>query len=100
MRFFNIFKRQDKEENTGLSIKILGFGCYKCKQLEKNIHQALRELERSESIEYIVELSKIIEYGVVFTPTLVINEEVVAIDEELSVEEIKSKILQLVVEPV
>lgn len=95
MKFFNIFKSHKKSEDTGLSIKILGFGCYKCKRLERNIHQALEELQRHESVEYIVELSKIIGYGVVFTPTLVINEEVVAIDEELTVEQIKTKILEL-----
>ncbi len=58
-------------------IKILGKGCKKCKLLEANTYKAIQSLGIQATIEKVTELDDIIEYGVMKTPGLVIDEKVV-----------------------
>lgn len=76
-----------------MNIKILGGGCANCKKLEENTAQALKELNLEASIEEVKDIDKIIDYGVMKTPALVIDEKVKSSGRVLGVEEIK-KILQ------
>lgn len=76
-----------------MNIKILGGGCANCKKLEENTVQALKELNLEASIEEVKDIDKIIDYGVMKTPALVIDEKVKSSGRVLGVEEIK-KILQ------
>jgi small redox-active disulfide protein 2 len=72
-------------------IKILGSGCPKCQKLEENAKKAVEELGLKDvQIEHIYEIDKIVEYGVMSTPALVINEEVKAAGRIPDIEEIKS----------
>jgi small redox-active disulfide protein 2 len=70
-------------------IKILGIGCSKCEKLEKNLKLALEELNMDANIEVIGDLKEIVSYGVMTTPTLVINDKIVSTGKVLSVKEIK-----------
>ncbi len=70
-------------------IKVLGSGCSKCKKLEENVQKATRELEIEASIEKIKEIDKFLEYGVMKTPALVIDEQVKVMGRVPDVEEIK-----------
>ncbi len=70
-------------------IKILGAGCAKCKQLMANTHQAVNEMGIIASIEKVEKIDDIIEYGVIKTPALVVNEQVRAMGKVLSAEDIK-----------
>lgn len=74
-------------------IKILGSGCRKCKKLEKNTRLALKDLQIEATVKKITDFDKIVQYGVMQTPALVINEEVIANNKLLTVKEIK-KILK------
>lgn len=69
-------------------IKILGTGCSKCKKLEENARQATGKLERDFPIEKVTDLNKIMDYGVIITPALVIDDEVVSVGKVLSPEDI------------
>ncbi|MFV0380057.1 MAG: thioredoxin family protein [Anaerorhabdus sp.] len=69
-------------------IKVLGSGCKKCMTLENNVKDALLELELPCNIEHITELSDIVAYGVMSTPALVINDEVVSTNTILSKKDI------------
>jgi len=60
-----------------MDIKILGTGCPKCKQLEKKTKDAIDELGMDASIEKVEDIMKIMEYGVMSTPGLVIDGKVV-----------------------
>jgi len=72
-----------------LIIKILGTGCRKCKELEKSAEVATKELNIDAKIEKVEDIGDIIGYGVMKTPALVIDEEVVSAGKLLSVEELK-----------
>ncbi len=76
-----------------MNIKILGGGCANCKKLEENTVQALKELNLEAAIEEVKDIGEIIDYGVMKTPALVIDEKVKSSGRVLGVEEIK-KILQ------
>jgi len=72
-----------------MEIKILGTGCSKCGKLEENTKKAIEELKIDASIEKVTDFKKIIKYGVMQTPALVIDDKVLAAGKVLSVEEIK-----------
>ncbi len=76
-----------------MDIKILGTGCPKCKKLEKNVMQAVQETGTNANIEKVTSVNNIMEYGVMMTPALVVNEKVVSTGKILQIESIK-KILQ------
>jgi len=60
-----------------MDIKVLGPGCPKCKTLEKIVINALAELDVAASVSRVEDIMKIMEYGVMSTPGLVINDKVV-----------------------
>jgi small redox-active disulfide protein 2 len=60
-----------------MEIKVLGTGCSKCKSLEKATRQAVEELNLKASIEKVEDIQKIMEYGIMSTPGLVVNGKVV-----------------------
>jgi len=60
-----------------MDIKVLGPGCPKCKTLEKIVINALAELDVAASVSKVEDIMKIMEYGVMSTPGLVINDKVV-----------------------
>jgi small redox-active disulfide protein 2 len=71
-----------------MKIKILGSGCPNCKVLEANAKKALEELRIKADVEKVTDIAKIIEYGVMSTPALVIDEKVISSGRVLSQEEI------------
>jgi small redox-active disulfide protein 2 len=58
-------------------IKVLGTGCARCKSLENLTRQAAQELDLEADIEKIEDIQKIMEYGILHTPGLVIDGKVV-----------------------
>lgn len=59
-----------------LEIKILGTGCPKCNSLEKLIRKVVEESGVDANIEKVDDIMKIMEYGIMRTPGLVVNGEV------------------------
>ncbi|MCX6773909.1 MAG: thioredoxin family protein [Candidatus Micrarchaeota archaeon] len=72
-----------------MKIEILGTGCPKCKTLEANARSAIAELGIKADIAKITDIGKIVEYGVMSTPAIVINGEVKASGRIPEVDEIK-----------
>lgn len=70
-------------------IKILGGGCAKCKKLAENTKQAIEEMNIDATIEKIENYDKIMEYGVMSTPALVVDEKVKFSGKVPSAKEIK-----------
>jgi small redox-active disulfide protein 2 len=60
-----------------MEIKILGPGCPNCKTLEKMTREAVSLSGTEATITKVEDIMKIMEYGVMKTPGLVINGKVV-----------------------
>ena len=73
------------------SVKILGGGCAKCNALEAATKEALMELGVEVVVEHVTDFSIIAEYGVMSTPALVVNEEVLSYGKTLN----KKQVLHL-----
>ncbi|ACJ33923.1 thioredoxin family protein [Anoxybacillus flavithermus] len=71
-----------------MTIKVLGTGCKKCRELEQNVKMALAQLQLDVQVEKVEDIEKIMSYGVMSTPALVINEKVVSTGKLLSVDEV------------
>ncbi len=71
-----------------LNIKVLGTGCSKCLKLENNVKDTIALLGIDAVVEKVSDLNKIMSFGVLMTPGLVINEKVVSFGRVLSVKDI------------
>lgn len=72
-----------------MEIKVLGTGCAKCTKLEIATRKAVAELGIEANIEKEEDLIKIMEYGVMRTPALVVDGKVVVSGKAPSTDEIK-----------
>lgn len=61
-----------------LNIKILGSGCPNCTKLEKLCSEVVDETGLEAEIEKVTDFNKFVDYGVMMTPGLVINGEVLS----------------------
>ena len=57
-------------------IKILGTGCPKCKQTTAVVEEVVKENNIDASIEKVEDIMDIMQYNVLSTPVLVIDEEI------------------------
>lgn len=57
-------------------IKILGTGCPKCKKTEDIVRQVVNQLGIEAQIEKVEDIQKIMEYNVLTTPVVVIDDQV------------------------
>ncbi len=73
-----------------MEIKILGPGCSKCQTLYKNTEKACQELGINAMITKVKDLNEIMEYPILITPALVVNEKVLFSGKVPSHEDIKS----------
>jgi small redox-active disulfide protein 2 len=71
-----------------MKIEILGTGCPKCKKLYENVQEAVKQKNIDAEILKVTEINKIMEYGVMITPALVVDGEVKAAGKIPSVDEI------------
>ena len=77
-----------------MKVEILGVGCPKCKQLAANAEAAVKELNIQAEIGKVADIDKIIGYGVMMTPALVVDGIVVSAGKVLSKDEIKKVIVK------
>ena len=60
-------------------IKVLGTGCTKCNLLEQKLIELKSKNQLEFEIEKVTQLNEIMNYGVMMTPGLVINEKLKAV---------------------
>jgi len=70
-------------------IRVLGPGCPKCKMVEERVKEALDELGVKAEVEKVTDFAKMMEYGIMMTPALVIDNEIKCQGRIPSAEEIK-----------
>ena len=77
-----------------MEIKVLGTGCAKCKSLEKLTNDVVAETGVAATIEKVEDIYKIMQFGVMSTPALVIDKKVVLSGRLPSASELKEIILK------
>ncbi|TDO04698.1 thioredoxin family protein [Sunxiuqinia elliptica] len=60
-----------------MEIKVLGPGCVKCRGLAHRVEKAVASLQLSALFEKVDDLNEIMRFGVLQTPALVVDGEVV-----------------------
>jgi small redox-active disulfide protein 2 len=71
-------------------VKVLGSGCSNCKTLEARTVQAMSELGMTADIEKVTDPADIASWGVMSTPALVVDDQVVLSGRVPSVDELAS----------
>lgn len=72
-----------------MKIHVLGPGCAKCSQLAESVATAAKELGVDYELEKISDFNKIMSFGVMMTPGLVVDGEVKCVGRVPSVAELK-----------
>lgn len=75
-------------------VKILGAGCKSCHELYENAKEAVKNMGLDIEVNYITDMKKVAEYGVMSMPAIVINEKVVSSGKVLSISEFE-KLLRM-----
>ena len=70
-------------------IRILGTGCAKCHKLEEETRAVAADMGLDCNIEKVSEVKDIMAYGVMMTPALVVDGQVVAVGKVPSRDEIR-----------
>ena len=83
---------ESKKQEKG--IKILGSCCAKCMELEKAVRTAISELQLDYEIDHVTDFAEIASYGVMSTPALVLDGEVISYGKVLTVEEVKELLMK------
>ena len=58
-------------------IRVLGPGCYRCQELYEHTTEAVAELGLDAHVEKVVDLTEIARRGILSTPALVVDDQVV-----------------------
>jgi len=73
-----------------MKIQVLGSGCPTCHKLLELTQRAVKELNLNEEVEYITDVLKIVEMGVMSSPVLAVDGKPVMVGFLPDIEKIKS----------
>lgn len=76
-------------------IKVLGAGCSSCHQQYEYVKEAVKNIGLGVEVEYITDMQKIMEYGVMSMPAIVVNEKVVAMGKVLKTRDIETLLMNI-----
>jgi len=77
-----------------MEIKVLGPGCPRCQQTEKNVKEAVAEAGVDAQVDKVTDVMEIAKYGVFGTPAVVVDGEVKSVGKIPGKDEIKAWIEQ------
>lgn len=70
-------------------VKVLGAGCKSCHEQYENAKEAVKNMGLGIEVEYITDMQKVMEYGVMSMPAIVVNEKVVSMGKVLKASEVE-----------
>ncbi len=69
-------------------VKVLGAGCKSCHEQYENAKKAIKDMGLDLEVEYITDMQKVMEYGAMSMPALVVNEKVVSMGKVLKSDDV------------
>lgn len=72
-----------------MNIKVLGAGCKSCEALLNSTKEAVANKDIDTEVEYITDMEKVMSYGVMSMPALVIDGKVVSAGKVLKAKEVE-----------
>ena len=76
-------------------IKVLGAGCKSCHEQYENAKAAVKTLGLPVEVEYITDMEKVMGYGVMSMPAIVVNEKVVSMGKVLKAADVEKLLHKL-----
>ena len=76
-------------------IKVLGAGCKSCHEQFENAQAAVKALGLPAEVEYITDMEKVMEYGVMSMPAIVVNDKVVSMGKVLKAADVEKLLHKL-----
>ena len=99
MALFNFGKKKEEKKapacccgapTDGICcVKVLGAGCKSCHEQYENAKAAVKALDLPVEVEYITDMEKVMEYGVMSMPAIVVNEQVVSMGKVLKAADVE-----------
>lgn len=80
---------------NGCHIKVLGAGCKSCHEQHENVKKAVADMNLDAKIEYITDMEKVMSYGVMSMPAIVVNEQVVSMGKVLKAAQVEELLKKL-----
>lgn len=102
MGLFGFGKKKEEESKTcctcggnGCNIKVLGAGCKACHEQYENVKSAVVNLNLAAEVEYITDMEKVMNYGAMSMPAIVVNEKVESMGKVLKVSQVEELLKKL-----
>ena len=76
-------------------IKVLGAGCKSCHEQYENAKAAVRAMNLNLEVEYITDMEKVMAYGVMSMPAIVVNDKVVSMGKVLKAADVEKLLHKL-----
>ena len=80
---------------NGCHIKVLGAGCKSCHEQHENVKKAVANMSLDAEVEYITDMEKVMSYGVMSMPAIVVNEQVVSMGKVLKAAQVEELLKKL-----
>lgn len=77
------------------SIKVLGAGCKSCHEQFENAKAAVKSMGLSVEVEYITDMEKVMAYGAMSMPAIVVNEKIVSMGKVLKASDVEKLLHKL-----
>ena len=82
-------------ENGICCVKVLGAGCKSCHEQYEQAQKAVDAMGLPVEVEYITDMEKVMEYGVMSMPAIVVNDRVVSMGKVLKAAEVENLLHQI-----
>ena len=77
-------------------VKVLGAGCKSCHEMYENAQAAVKAMGLDVEVEYITDMEKVMGYGVMSMPAIVVNEKVVSMGKVLKAQDVEKLLREIV----
>lgn len=85
----SVCTHDEDNKNVVTSVKVLGSGCKSCHALLENTQTALKSMNIDIKAEYITDMKEVAACGVMSTPAIAVNEQVISMGRVLSAADVE-----------